>query len=424
MAQTSLPGNGRKAVEKSGIALVKPQKWSKSNEAVVVRFTAYTNRGGYFLLRTPSGQERQVWVEQIVGGAPIPNPEVPDEILAPEQRKALQTQIDSFKLLVAKVPSAAIDIEQFSKPLVEAARRYDAGEVRVNGLWESASKYRTREFYLAENELKKSIDSETDKSKFDLEENSLFNQLVELSKDDTALQSRIEGIRSDLQKQIVVQKQAQILDQLNNPTTSEADARSLVAELKAIKSPDEKISRILEQDLTARTLSEVIDKSKPEMEIYFAGLKPGETPQKLPVELEIRNKILFEQIDKFRSSMPPAAIRISEENANAISEISAGLPKISALFEQRNYSEAATLLTRLTPQAARIGPSTEAVFASLKSTATEKVDLFTKLSSEGATAEKEGNAKEAIAKYSAALEISPNTALSAKIEQLKNPPKK
>jgi hypothetical protein len=160
------------------------------------------------------------------------------------------------------------------------------------------------------------------------------------------------------------------------------------------------------------------------MEAYFAAMTPGETPPKLSVTLELQNQIISEQVAKFRSSAPPAAVRIPEENARALSEISTGLPKISSLFEQRNYSEAATVLSRLTPMAARIGPRTEAVFISLKTAATKQVDLFTKLRTEAEVAQKEGNAKEAIAKYSAALEVSPNAELSAKIDQLKNPPKK
>ncbi len=124
-AQTSLSGDGRQAVEQSGVVLVKPQKWSKPNEAVVMRFTAYTNRGGYFVLRTPSGQERQVWVDQIVGGVPIPSPEIPAEIITPAHRNALQDQVGRLKQLVILVPSAKIDIEQFAKPLVEAIKRYE-----------------------------------------------------------------------------------------------------------------------------------------------------------------------------------------------------------------------------------------------------------------------------------------------------------
>ncbi len=294
----------------------------------------------------------------------------------------------------------------------------------MNGTWEQASKYRSKEFYLAENALKKSIDSETDKSKFDLEENALFNQLVELSKNDTTLQAKVEAIRVDLQKQIAVQNQAQILDQLSNPNTSDADASQLLAELRAIKDPDSRVTLILEQAVTAGLLQQEISKFQKEVEAYFAALTPGDTPPKLSITLELQVQILSEQVAKFRSSAPPVAVRIPEENTRALSEISTGLPKLSSLFEQRNYSEAANVLSLFTPLAARIGPRTEAVFVSLKRAATKQLDLFTKLRTEGEVAEKEGNTKEAIAKYSAALEVSPNAELSAKIEQLKNPPKK
>jgi len=225
-------------------------------------------------------------------------------------------------------------------------------------------------------------------------------------------------------EQIAVQNQAQILDQLNNPNTSDADASQLLAELRAIKDPDSRVTLILEQAVTAGLLQQEISKFQKEVEAYFAALTPGETPPKLSITLELQDQILSEQVAKFRSSAPPAAVRIPEENARALSEISTGLPELSDLFEKRNFLEAATVLTRLTPQAARIGPCTEAVFVSLITAATKRVDLFTKLRAEGATAEKEGNTKEAIAKYSAALEVLPNAELSAKIEQLKNPPKK
>jgi len=423
-AQTSLTGDGRQAVEKSGIALVKPQKWSKSNEAVVMRFTAYTNRGGYFVLRTPSGQDRQVWVEQIVGGAPLPNPEIPDEIITPTQRNALLAEIDLIKQLLIKVPSAKIDLEEFAKPFVEAIKRYDGGEVRISGRWEPVATFRAREFSIAESQLRQAISEETEKAKFDLEQHSLFKQLLELSKGNAQLEAKIEAIRTGLKNKVLAERQAKTIATLSNPNTSDADAAQLLAELKAINEPDPRVTRILEQAVTAELLQQEISKFQKEMEAYFAAMTPGDTPPKLSIILELQNQIISEQVAKFRSSAPPAAVRIPEENARALSEISTGLPKLSSLFEQRNYSEAATDLSRLTPQAARIGPGTEAVFVSLKTAATKQVDLFTKLRAEGATAEKEGNTKEAIAKYSAALEVSPNAELSAKIEQLKNPPKK
>ena len=423
-AQTSVRADGRQAVEHTGIALVKPQKWSKPNEAVAVRFTAYTNRGGYFVLRSPSGQERQVWVEQIVGGKPLLTPDIPSQILTPADRNKIQAEIDELKQLVAKVPSAAIDIAQLSKPLVEAVQSYDAGEVRVDGFWEPVSKYREREFYLAEKQLQQSIDREPDKSQVDLDQNPKFNKLVELAKDNPAFQAKIEAFRGNLQKQALAEHRAQLLKQLSNPITPATDTQSLLEQLRAMKNPDDQITLILQQASAAEILNQQITKFQEAVETHFAGQAPADIPPPFPGELEFQNKILAEQISNFRASAPPAAIRLSEEKARALDEMANSFPKISPLLEQRNYSQALALLNRLTTPAARIGPRTEAVIAALKTSASQKADAFSKLRAEGETAEKSGNAKDAIAKYTAAIEISPNAELSAKIEQLQKPAKK
>ena len=423
-AQSQLSGDGRQAVEKSGIALVKPQKWSKPNEAVPVRFTAYTNRGGYFVFRTPSGQERQVWVDQIVGSKPILEPVIPSEILDAAQRNDLQNQVVELKRLAAQSPSAAIELGQYAKPFIEALQRYDAGEVRVNGIWELASKYRASQFYDAQVVLQKSIEQEVDKSQFDLEENSNFKQLIELSKNDASLGAKVQAIRDDFQKKALSERQHKIIDQLTNPHTTESEAQALIQELESFKNPDEKTKAVLQQAVTAGLLDQEILKIKTALEAHFAAQTPSETPPKLPINLELETQILAGQISTFRMTSPPVGIRISDATARAIAEVSGGLPKTTSLFDQRKYVEAATLLTNLNAQAANIGPATQRVILALQVAATKKVDLFSKLRAEGDKEEKAGNIPAALEKYNAALEISPNSDLSAKIEQLKTPAKK
>lgn len=422
-AQTSLRGDGRQAVEHAGIVLVKPQEWSKPNEAVVIRFTAYTNRGGYFVLRSPSGQERQVWVKQFVG-VPILEPEIPDQILEPADRKALQAEIDKIKSLAAIVPSAAIDLTKFSKPLVDAVQRYDAGEVRIDGSWRPASEYRAIEFYNFEKQLRASMKEYPDKSKFALEENSNFLRLVELSKDNPAFEAKVQAIRTDLENQILAQKEAGILDRLSNTNTADSETQALLGELKGIKNPTEKTTQVLQQAESAALIASEIDKLSQALEEHFTTPIPqGETPR-LPADLAFQGELLAKQISQFRQSSPPAALRIPEDKAVALVEICSGFSGIAPLFEKQNYVEASSVLSRLSTQATKIGPRTQAVLIAWRNPATQKVDLFSKLRAEGEAAEKAGNTKDAIAKYAEALEVYPNADLSAKIEQLKNPAKK
>jgi hypothetical protein len=420
-AQTPPRADGRQALEKPGLALVKPQKWSKPNEAVVVRFTAATNRGGYFVLRLPSGQERQVWVEQMVGGAPIFEPAIPDEILNPSHLKELQGQLLSYKRHVASVPSAARDIAQLTQPISEAIRQFEKGDVRVKSVWISASSYKSEEFANAETKLRQSFSEESEKSKFELTENSLFKQLVELSKDIPRLQARVEAVRADFQKQVQAEQQDAIIARLSDPNTSNSDALEALVQLRAIPSPNEQVGRILGQAEMASLIEKEIEKFQGAMEEHFATPGVGEEPPRLPANLAFQNQLLAEQIAKFRASSPPPAIRIPEETARAMAEVCEGFPKILPLLEQRNYVEAATLTNRLAAQATKFSPSTQAILLTLKTAATQKVDLFAKLRSEGEAEETAGNKPAAIAKYSAALEISPDAELASKIEQLQNP---
>lgn len=408
-------------MEKPGLALVKPQKWSKPKEAVVVRFTAATNRGGYFVLRLPSGQERQVWVEQMVGGAPIFEPTVPDDILNPSHLKELQDQLNNHKRHVAVVPSAARDIAQLSQPIVEAIRRFGEGEVRVESVWISAASYKAEEFGKAEAKLRQSISEESEKSKFELSENSLFKQLIELSKDNARLQARVEALRADFQKQVQREQQDATLARLSDPNTSNSDALEALAQLRATPSPNEQVARVLGQAEAAGLIEREIAKFQRAMEEHFATPGAADEPPRLPANLAFQNQLLTEQIAKFRASSPPSAIRIPDETAHAMAEVCEGFPKILPLLEQRNHVEAARLTSRLAEQAAKFSPSTQAVLLTLKTTATQKVDLFAKLRSEGEAEESVGNKPAAIAKYSAALEISPDAELSSKIEQLQNP---
>jgi hypothetical protein len=422
-AQSSIRGDGRQAVEHTGIALVKPQKWSKPNEAVPVRFTAYTNRGGYFVLRSPSGQERQVWVEQIVGGKPILDPEIPPQILSPADRNALQEQIDALKQIVAKVPAAAVDISQLVKPLVEAVKRYDGGEVRIEGYWKPVAEHKATEFYKAQQQLRQSIKEYPDKTQFDLEENSNFKQLVELSKGIPALQAKVDGIRADLEKQVLDQKQADALNRLSNSNTSDEDAQSLLTELKAFKNPTEKTTQVLQQAETAAYLSAEINKLSQAVEAHFASPVPqGETPR-LPADLAFQGELLNKQIADFRKSSPPATVRIPEENARALVQLCRDLPKVAPLFDDRNYLEAAAVLTRIVQHSAKIGHSTESACESLFKAAAYKVVVYEKLVAQGEEAEKNGKFVAAKTFFIDALKICNNPILENRVKELigKNP---
>ncbi len=454
---------------------MKPQKWSKPNEAVAIRFTAYTNRGGYFILRLPSGQERQVWVEQIVGGKPLITPDIPSQIINSENRNKIQSEIDELKQLVAKVPSAAVDIAQHSKALVEAVKRYDSGEVCVDGYWKSKEQYRDDEFLKAQTQLRESFSEYSDKTIFNIKENYNYKKLNDLSQGNSTLQTKTDNIRFELEKQIVVHKQIYTLERFKNPNICEADARLLLIELRSFKNPTEETKFVLQQAENAIVITEEIEKLCNSLEAFFINSKtPGkspippenlvsqgeifaekltafgkskspqttdieklyaalesyyakatstETPPTLPTDLISQREILAEKIAKFHESSPPKSIRIPEEKANALILICRDLPKVSPLFGNRNFLEAAALLTHIVQESPKIGPNTEAVCKSLFTSAVYKVVVFEKLVYQGDEAEKNGKFVAAKTFFTDALKICHHPILESRVKELieKNP---
>ena len=113
--------DGNTIVQTAGIALVKPQPWSKPSEAEVVKFSAFTDRtargsagAGYFVLRLPSGKDTQIPPARIV--KLILQPKTPTELLEDSQRSELQKSIDEMKTAIAAVPAAGTVISEYLKP--------------------------------------------------------------------------------------------------------------------------------------------------------------------------------------------------------------------------------------------------------------------------------------------------------------------
>lgn len=418
-AQTSaLTGDGRRPVEKSGIALVKPQKWSPPAQAQPVRFTAYTNRGGYFVLRLPNGQDRQVWVAQMVGDAPIVQPDLPAELVETSQRDALDARLAEIQALAQQAPAAKTALDALSKPLAETLARFEAGEVLSNGKWESADSYRTRQFELLESRLRGTLALETNKSQLNLAENSTFRKLRELAAATPALQPRLEKLRADHERLVSLERQAALVKQLAQPSLTDSAAADILNRLRAYPDPAERTALVLEQAKTAALLSTEASRIQKNLEDFFAK---NSTPASIPAppsDLSVRIQTLADEMRKFQAASPPAGLKAPKESARAFADIGTELPRLSTLLANREWVEVANLANRLEAQAALIGPAARGAFIQLKTAATAKVDLFSKLRSEGEEAETKGDPIAAAAKFQEALAILPDADLQSRLNRL------
>jgi len=165
--------DGSTIVQTPGIALVKPQPWSKPVEAEVVKFSAFTDRtargsagAGYFVLRLPSGKDTQIPSARLV--KLILKPKAITELIDDSQRQELQKSIDEIKSAIAAVPAAATALADYLKPLQADATRYDAGEIMVSpNKWDTRENYRRLEIAKIEQRLRRAMTEAKIKKDFD-----------------------------------------------------------------------------------------------------------------------------------------------------------------------------------------------------------------------------------------------------------------
>jgi hypothetical protein len=160
-----------------------------------------------------------------------------------------------------------------------------------------------------------------------------------------------------------------------------------------------------------------------------AQFAPPQDFEKVPVlSPEARNlaQKLAQSFEEFKSSAPPAAIKVPVEAVKAVILIYEKLPSISSWLQAKDYLAANTALAALVQPSGKIGPHTRELIIGLQTLTTTKVASFTKLRDEAAALQKEGKSKPALAKYQEALAIMPSSQVSAEISRISQPepPKK
>ena len=136
----SQPGDGFSVRERAGVALVKPQPWSKDSEATVLEFQAFINRtadgtsgAGYYEFRTKNADRRQVPVGRIVKLVVYPDIQEFREIVTPRDRQALISRAEEMKAVVAKFPASRARLDPSIKKLNEELAQYRLGKGQDRG---------------------------------------------------------------------------------------------------------------------------------------------------------------------------------------------------------------------------------------------------------------------------------------------------
>lgn len=417
--------DGNTIVQTSGVALVKPQPWSKPSEAEVVKFSAFTDRtargsagAGYFVLRLPSGKDTQIPSARIV--KLILQPKTPTELIEDSQRSELQKSIDEMKTAIAAVPAAGTVILEYLKPLQAIASRYDAGEVMTSSdKWETREKYRQLEIQKIEFRLRRAMADAKIKKDFDLNSNADFSKLTELAASDAALQARLDAMRLECAKLVSREEQDAILVKLQSPLSPSA-AAILLDKLKSLSDPSPRTTSVLRQADIAVELTKEIDALKLGIESLWneESLSKGILPT-APADLTSQIGSLTSKLAVFRAGSPPAGIWLPTPTFDACVTLKDVLATLQARLTERDYKAAIEGVSALMPSARQIGSKTTAALESIKSYAEGQIAKFSTLVDEGNTLLNGTDKKLAVAKFQEALAVMPDANLEKRISEIK-----
>ena len=423
--------DGHVAVEKSGFALVKAQPWSPSSQASPLKFTAYTDRSargtagaGYFVFRVPNQTDRQIPVAQIV--KVVPQPEVPNNISTQAECDLIKKAVADFRALSKAYPIAKTFIDEMIKPLEEEVVKFESGQIKIEGVWKSKAEVVRQELASYEVKLKQEFYANENPAVFELESNIYYTKLLEFAKNDPQLGSRLTALKTEHERLRAREESKAIVNKLNDPALTSNDVALLIKRLKALSDPDSVIRGLLNQVQLAETIELQSNEGRALIEAQFA---PQQDFEKAPVlSPEARNvaQKLAQSFEEFKSSAPPAAIKVPVEAVKAVILIYEKLPSICSSLQAKDYLAANTALAALVDPSTKIGTHTRELIIGLQTLTTTKVASFTKLRDEAAALQKEGKSKPALAKYQEALAIMPSSQVSAEISRISQPepPKK
>jgi len=417
--------DGNTIIQNPGIALVKPQPWSKPAEAEVVKFSAFTDRtargsagAGYFVLRLPSGKDTQIPSARVV--KLILKPKTPTELIDDSQRKELQKSIDEIRGAIAAVPAASTALADYLKPLQAVAARYDGGEVMIGtDKWETREKNRQSEITKIEFRLRRAMSEAKIKKDFDLNSNADFSRLTEFAESDTALKARLDAMKIECAKLVSREEQDAIFVKLESPLSPDV-AALLLNKLKALSDPTPRTVSVLRQAVVAAELSKEIDALKQGFESLWneESLSKGILPV-FPADFTTQIDALTSKIAVFHAGAPPAGIWLPSSAFDACVALKNALPALQARLSERDYNAAIEGVTALGTSARQIGSKSIEAMEILKSYANGQIAKFSVLVDEGNTLLTGTDKKLAVAKFQEALAIMPDANLEKRISEIK-----
>ncbi len=417
--------------ERAGIALIKPQSWSKDSQAIVMEFEAFTDRtargagiAGYIEFRTRANPKRQIPSGRIVKMVIYPEPNLVREIITDSDRTSLATVVDDIESTVKKFPATRTYVKPAVDKLNEEIALYDSGKVKVAGKWIDRTTFVAQKARTYSGQIRPDIVSANPPSSFDLQNDPRYIALVELAKTSPNVKPLIADLTNLHGKLVGTEKRKELLAQLAQPNLDFKSASAAVAELKTLKPDEDPQSALFVKKWDAAVVE--VDAAKAEakplaiaLETEMKAVKDATLPPNLSPDLDSKINHLSGKMSTLVASKPPGPLLVEARQAIAVCAIQSGFPKLQTSFEQHRFLQAKDELDNLSFQSRQIGPETSRVVADLQQTAASAIAEFSRFSEEGKVQLDANKPAEALAAYEKAYEAIADPATADTIAKLK-----
>jgi hypothetical protein len=426
-------GDGFTAQEAPGIALVKPQAWSKESAATILEFEALTDRraqgsatAGYIEFRMPSGQARQVDASRIVKIIIFPDAGRIHSVVEEADRDRIAATLAEIDAVAQRFPATHSHLAPRVRDVAALIDRFDAGEVKIDGKWLPRRTYQEDQAASIAEILTVEIEKAEPPSSLDLQADPKFRTLEALGQTAPGAKSLVAKLKKQHTTRVHAEKRKKIIEDLADPSLGIEAARGLVAELDGLAPGDDpraqaELDRWRNADLEAGALAKLAGPLADRIEVLLAEVTDFSVPPSLDPPTAEAADALARRFRVFQQANPPPQLRTLAAKAEAVATTSTTLEKLGPLFQDKRFLDAKTLLDDAAAHAAAVGPATARVITELQKLAAAQIELFSRAREDAATHESAGRPAEALAKYKEAYGMIPNAAVAQRIEALEAP---
>ncbi len=417
--------------ETPGIALIKPQSWSKESDATVLEFTAYVDRratgnaaAGYYEFLLPSGNKRQVDSSKVVKVVIYPDESRIVSLVEPVDRDRVATSVREMTDVTARFPATRPHLLPHLREIATVIERYDAGEVKMDGQWVPRRVYLERQSAKYAQFLREAIQNANPPGSFNLSDDSSYTALLAIG----ASLPKAKTLAADLlalnQRLGRGATRKDILKRLEEAGATYEASVPLVAQLEGLQpAEDPAASAFLgkwKSAMTALDALEPVAKSAAEaLEANLADFHSTDQAPEFSEETRTHLRRLGDQLRAFRAGNPPPALNARVAGAVAVEAVGAGFMELGQSLPARKVFEAKTTLDAMAPQARDIGPQCGRVVSEFQKSIATRIEFFTKTRDEAKSLAEGDKPAEAIAKYEEALAIIADPTVESALADLK-----